>query len=355
MGKYDKIFNSTKTTKEKLTAQEAVAAIGVVTSAADSSLEEVDADYIADILWEFLEVFEEYSDDQMLELLDKLIAIAEEDGVGALFNAAKSSLSEDFALDAYAAGVSLLVDEEEMVIPKGKMNLLKKLQEALGIEDDEAKEVRDEVIAAFEEEEEELDDDEFLDDDEELGFDAGSEPQMYESPGKNFVVPIPVDTQRGGRVQAQEGLVSFSDDFGTLLRIDYFRLTPQQKKEIESVGHDKYLRSLLVEKYIPQEIVANLPEAQVKHTEYIEDALDGAYFVLVDMPEGSSVPKTGNNGTASRLNAYRGLLGFTSGNFLYVVSSQRSFFDGETPGSIEDESERIEESLLNFVDTIEFT
>lgn len=109
MGKYDKIFNSTKTTKEKLTAQEAVAAIGVVTSAADSSLDEVDPDYIADILWEFLEVFEEYSDDQMLELLDKLIAIAEEDSVGALFNAAKSSLSEDLTLDAYAAGLAFLL------------------------------------------------------------------------------------------------------------------------------------------------------------------------------------------------------------------------------------------------------
>jgi hypothetical protein len=351
MGKYDKIFNSTKTTKEKLTAQEAVAAIGVVTSAADSSLDEVDPDYIADILWEFLEVFEEYSDDQMLELLDKLMAIAEEDGVGALFNAAKSSLSEDFALDAYAAGVSLLVDEEEMVIPKGKMNLLKKLQEALGIEDDEATEVKAEVLAAFEEEE--LDeDDEFLDD--EPGFEE-SELQMYESPAKNFVVPIPVDTQQGGRVQAQEGLVSFSDDFGTLLRIDYFRLTSQQKTILESEGHEEFLRSLLLEQYVPQGIVVNLPEATVKHTKYIEDALDGAYFVLVDMPEGSNLPKTGNNGTANRLDAYRGLLGFTSGNFLYIVSSQRSFFDGETPGSIEDESARIEESLLNFVDTIEFT
>ncbi|GAA6619089.1 tellurite resistance TerB family protein [Scytonema sp. NUACC26] len=352
MGKYDKIFNSTKTTKEKLTAQEAVAAIGVVTSAADSSLDEVDPDYIADILWEFLEVFEEYSDDQMLDLLDKLMAIAEEDGVGALFNAAKSSLSEDFALDAYAAGVSLLVDEEEMIIPKGKMNLLKKLQEALGIEDDEATEVKAEVLAAFAEEELEDDDDEFLDD--EPGFEE-SELQMYESPTKNFVVPIPVDTQRGGRVQAQEGLVSFSDDFGTLLRIDYFRLTPQQKKELASVGHEEFLRSLLLEQYVPQGIVVNLPEAQVKHTKYIEDALDGAYFVLVDMPEGSNLPKTGNNGTASRLDAYRGLLGFISGHFLYIVSSQRSFFDGETPGSIEDESVRIEESLLNFVDTIEFT
>lgn len=117
------------------------------------------------------------------------------------------------------------------MIPKGKMNLLKKLQEALEIKDDEAKEVRDEVIAAFEDVEEELEDEEFLDDDA-PGFDEGSEPQMYESPGKNFVVPIPVDTQRGGRVQAQEGLVSFSDDFGTLLRIDYFRLTSQQKRKL---------------------------------------------------------------------------------------------------------------------------
>ncbi|BAZ25169.1 hypothetical protein NIES4073_60730 [Kalymmatonema gypsitolerans NIES-4073] len=349
MGKYDKIFSSGKTSKESLSPQEAVAAIAVVTAAADSSLEEVDAEFLADTLWG-LEVFEEYSDDELLETLDKVIAIAEEDGLGALYNAANNVLTEDLLLDAYAAGVSVLVDEDEVRIPKGKTALLKKLQEALGIDDEEAKDIVDEVIAAFEEVE-----DEFAEDEDQTLLQEGSSANVYDSPSGNFTVLIPVDVQQGGRVQTQEGLVNFSDDYGTLLRIDYSPISSQQAEEIDSVGQEEYLRSLLLNKYVPQTIVANLPDAQIKHTEYLEDTLEGAYFVLVDMPEGSKISKTGNNGTATKLNAYRGLLSFIYGDFLYVVSHQRSFLDGEKPGSIEEEAEGIKDNLLNFVDTIDFT
>jgi hypothetical protein len=350
MGKYDKIFSSGKTSKQSLSPQEAVAAIAVVTAGADSSLEEVDAEFLADTLWG-LEVFEEYSDDELLETLDKVIAIAEEDGLGALYNAANNALTEDLLLDAYAAGVSVLVDEDEVRIPKGKTALLKKLQEALRIDDEEAKEIVDEVIAAFEE----VEDEDFAEDEDETLLQEGSSANVYDSPSGNFTVLIPVDVQQGGRVQTQEGLVNFSDDYGTLLRIDYSPISSQQAEEIDSVGQEEYLRSLLLNKYVPQTIVANLPDAQIKHTEYLEDALEGAYFVLVDMPEGSKISKTGNNGTATKLNAYRGLLSFIYGDFLYVVSHQRSFLDGEKPGSIEEEAEGIKQNVLNFVDTIEFT
>ncbi|MBW4632785.1 MAG: hypothetical protein KME30_13090 [Iphinoe sp. HA4291-MV1] len=350
MSKYDKFFNSDKTLEESISPEEAVAAIAVVTAAADSSLEEVDADLLTDILWG-LEVYEEYSDDELLEILDNVIAIAEEDGIGALFNTAKDSLTDDLLLDAYAAGVSVLVDEDELRIPRGKTTLLKKLQEALGIDDEEAKEVIDEVIAAFEE----VEDEDFVEDEDETGLEEDSNPNLYESPSGNFIVPIPVDAQQGGRIQAQEGLVNFSDDFGTLLRIDYFPISSKQTEEIDSVGQEEYLRSLLLNKYVPQTIVANLPDAQIKYTEYLEDILEGAYFVFVDMPEGSTITKTGNNGNATKLNAYRGLLAFVYGNFLYVVSGQRSFFNGEKPDSLEEEAEGIKLNLLNFVHTIEFT
>ncbi|ARV62503.1 hypothetical protein BZZ01_31195 [Nostocales cyanobacterium HT-58-2] len=349
MGKYDKIFNSKKTSEASLSPEEAVAAIAVVTAVADSSLEEVDADFLADILWG-LEVFEDYSDDELSEIVDKVIAIAEEDGIGALFNTANDAVTDDLILDAYAAGVSVLVDEDELRIPKSKTALLKKLQEVLELEDEEAKEVIDEVIAAFAEAE-----DEDFEDVDEIELEEDSSLNIYESPSGNFTVSIPVDIREGGRIQTQDGLVNFSDDSGTLLRIDYYPISSGKAEEIDSVGQEEYLRSLLLNKYVPQTIVANLPDAQVKYTEYLEDILEGAYFVLVDMPEVSTTSKTGNNGTATKLKAYRGLLAFNYGDFLYVVSNQRSFFDGEKPGSVEEEVERIKQNLLNFVDTIEFT
>ncbi|MEH2373748.1 hypothetical protein [Nostoc sp.] len=349
MTKYDKVFNSPKTSEESLSAEEAVAAIATVTAIADSSIEDVDAESLAGILWEF-EVFEEYSEDEITEIVDRLIGIAEEEGIGPLFNVAKVSLSDELVLDGFAAGVIVLLDDE-LAIPKSKQAYLKKLQAALELEDEEAEEIIKEVIAAFKEAEEEEDAD---DEDETVVIEDFTE-QIYQSPLGNFTVTIPVDPQQGGRIQSQEGVVGFSDDIGTLLRIDYYPFPLEQLEELESVGQEEYLQTILVDKYVPQAIFTNVPDASVEYSEYLEDILRGAYYVLIDMPKGSTISKQENNGTAIRLDAYRGLLTFVSGEFLYIVSSQHSFIDGETPDSVEEEAEDIKESILEFVETIEFT
>ncbi|MEH1823318.1 MAG: hypothetical protein V7L31_30320 [Nostoc sp.] len=351
MTKYDKVFNSPKTSEESLSPEEAVAAIATVTAIADSVIDEVDAESLAGILWEF-EVFEEYSEDEITEIVDRLISIAEEEGIGPLFNVAKVSLSDELVLDGFAAGVIVLLDDE-LAIPKPKQAYLKKLQAALELEDEEAEEIIKEVIAAFKEAEDEeyADDDE--DDDETVVIEDFSE-QAYQSPLGNFTVPIPVDPQQGGRIQSQEGVVGFSDDIGTLLRIDYYPFPLEQLEELEAVGQEEYLQTILVDKYVPQAIFANVPDASVEYTEYLENTLRGAYYVLIDMPKGSTISKQENNGTAIRLDAYRGLLTFIRGEFLYIVSSQHSFINGETPDSVEEEAEDIKESILEFVETIEF-
>ena len=348
MTKYDKVFNSPKTSEESLSPEEAVAAIATVTAIADSLIEDVDAESLAGILWEF-EVFEEYSEDEIVEIVDRLISIAEEEGIGPLFNTAKISLSDELVLDGFAAGVIVLLDDD-LAIPKPKQAYLKKLQAALELEDEEAEEIIKEVIAAFKEAEEEYTEDE----DETVVIEDFSE-QTYQSPLGNFTVPIPVDPQQGGRIQSQEGVVGFSDDIGTLLRIDYYPFPLEQLEELESVGQEEYLETILVDKYVPQAIFANVPDASVEYTEYLKDTLRGAYYVLIDMPKGSTISKQENNGTAMRLDAYRGLLTFISGEFLYIVSSQHSFINGETPDSLEEEAEDIKESILEFVETIEFT
>ncbi|MEH2205779.1 MAG: hypothetical protein V7K53_17160 [Nostoc sp.] len=348
MTKYDKVFNSPKTSEESLSPEEAVAAIATVTAIADSFIEEVDAESLAGILWEF-EVFEEYSEDEIAEIVDRLISIAEEEGIGPLFNAAKVSLSDELVLDGFAAGVIVLLDDN-LAIPKPKQAYLKKLQAALELEDEEAEEIIKEVIAAFKEAE----DEEYTDDEDETVVIEDFSEQTYQSPLGNFTVPIPVDPQQGGRIQSQEGVVGFSDDIGTLLRIDYYPFPLEQLEELESVGQEEYLQTILVDKYVPQAIFANVPDASVEYTEYLENTLRGAYYVLIDMPKGSTISKQENNGTAIRLDAYRGLLAFISGEFLYIVSSQHSFINGETPDSVEEEAEDIKESIVEFVETIEF-
>jgi hypothetical protein len=350
MTKYDKVFNSQKTISATLTPEEAVAAIAVVIAVADASIEEIDPEGLAGILWEF-EVFEEYSEDEIIEIVDKLMGIAETEGIGPLFNTANESLTEELVLDGFAAGVVALLDEEEFIIPQNKQPFLKQLQAALELEDEEADEIVKEIIAAFQAAENE----EYLDDENgTITVDEYTE-DVYESPLGNFTVPIPVDPQQGGKVQTQEGVVGFSDDFGTLLRIDYYPIPPEQLEELESQGQEEYLQTILVEKYVPQAIFTNVANAQVKYSEYLEDIFEGAYYALVDLPQGSTISQQENNGTATRLDAYRGLLAFINGEFLYIVSNQRNFLNGETPTTIDEEAEYVKDNILSFVETIEFS
>jgi hypothetical protein len=345
MGKYDKIFNSDDISQEVLSPEEAVAAIAVVIAVADLGLENVDIEMLVDILWGF-EVFEDYDDNALSEIVSKLITIAETDGNGALFNAASEFLTDELVLDGFAAGASVLVSEDDIAIPKAKMPLLKQLQSALEVEDEEANEVVDEVLTAFEEVDEDI-----LGNGTDVYFDEDT----YESPEGNFTVAIPVTPDAGGKIQSSEGIVGFSDEYGTLLRIDYYLIPPEQRSEIDIVGRQQYFESILLDKYIPQAIVANLPTSSVEYTEFLASEMQGAYFALVNMPGGSTISKQENNGHPQRLNAYRGIIAFQQQDYIYIVTSQRCFFNGEEPETTETEAERIKANILAFIDTIEFT
>ncbi|MBD2292396.1 hypothetical protein H6G06_02585 [Anabaena sphaerica FACHB-251] len=351
MTKYDKIFKSQKISEESLSPEEAVAAIAVITAIVDSSVEDLDTESLADILWEF-EVFDEYSEEEMLETVDRLVAIVEDEGLGALFNTAHASLTDEIVLDAFAAGVIMLLDDETLTIPKQKQPYIKQLQQALELEDIEAEEIIKEVIAAIEEAEQA---EEYADTEQDAVILDEFGQQIYQSPLGNFIVPIPVTTEQGGKIQSQEGIVGFSDDVGTLLRIDYYPLPPEYLETMESQGQETYLHSILIEKYLPQAIFAHVEGAEIKYTEYLQDTLKGYYYVLVDMPKGSTISKQENNGNAIRLDAYRGLLAFINGEFLYIVSSQRTFFSDDIPGSILEEAEDIKQNILEFVETMEFS
>jgi hypothetical protein len=349
MTRYDKIFKSKEISKESLNPEEAVAAIAVITAIVDSSIEDLDAESLTDILWEF-EVFDEYSEEEMTETVDRLVAIAQDEGLGPLFNTAYASLTDEIVLDGFAAGVIMLLDDQDLTIPIQKQPYIKQLQQALELEDEEAEEIIKEVIAAIEEAE----NDEYTTVESEPVIFNDFGQQIYNSPLDNFTVPIPVNPEQGGRIQSQEGIVGFSDDVGTLLRIDYYPLPPEYLEEMQFQGKEKYFHSIIIDKYVPQAIFANVQGAEIKYTEYLEDILNGYYYVLVDMPKGSTISKQENNGSAIRLDAYRGLLAFIKGEFLYIVSSQRSFFEGNIPASVKQEAEEIKQDILEFVETIEF-
>ncbi|EFA71330.1 hypothetical protein [Cylindrospermopsis raciborskii] len=349
MTKYDKIFSSSAFTTESLNSEEAVAAIAIISAAVDCTIEDIDTESLADILLEF-QVFDGYSQEEILEMVNRLVIIAQEEGLGSLFNTANTSLKSDIVLDAFAAGVVMLLEEESMTIPKEKQSYIKQLQQALELQDIEAEEVIREVIAVIEDPQE-LKQPEIIVD--ELGQ------EIYQSPSNNFRVVVPVTSEQGGKIVSQQGMVGFSDSGGTFIRIDYYPLTKEHLETMEEQGQETYLHSVLIERYLPQAILKNILGAEIKYTEYLQDSLlqdtlSSYYYVLVDMPKGSSISQRENNGKPTRLDAYRGLLTFTNGNFLYIVSSQRTFFTGDLRGSILDEAEDMKQNILEFIETMDF-
>ncbi|MEO6863386.1 MAG: tellurite resistance TerB family protein [Microcoleus sp.] len=334
MGKFDKIFNSEDKSEASFTPEESVAAVALV--AAEVNSPDADADILESILWDS-EIFAEYSEDNMSAMFHKLAGIIAQDGLGALFNTAWESMPDELVLDTFAITAALFVADGE--VSQKHLAFLQEFQQVLGVEDEEAEEIIEDVVAAYSEVEAEEPD---------VDLDG----PLYVSPEGNFSVPIPVDEQRGGRIDEEEGCVTFSDDFGVLLKIDYFPIAGELEAEIESVGEEAYLKSFL-NNFIDGAILPKFVNSKLLHTEYLED--EEAYFAVVDLPGGATLSVQENDGPVTRLDAYRGLMAFIADDFCYTVSCQRIYQNKEELGSLESEVEGIMNKIFEFIETVEFS
>lgn len=151
MNKYENILNNSEEfTDVKLTPSEGIAAIAVIALMADNPDGEVDPDFLINILTSF-ELFDEYAEEELLATIDKLSEIVDEDGLGALFNAADDieAISDDLVPDAFAIAVATLIDEDKLEIPTAKKAFLKELQTALDVDDEEANAIINDVVATL--------------------------------------------------------------------------------------------------------------------------------------------------------------------------------------------------------------
>lgn len=148
MLKYETILNnSDEFTDVKLTPAEGIAAIAVIALLADRPDAEIPAEDLVDILEDF-EIFDDYTENDLLAVIDKLMEIVDQEGLGALFNAADDVevISDELVLSAYAMAVATLIDENNLVIPPTKLAFLQELQIALDVDNEEAAEVLEDVV-----------------------------------------------------------------------------------------------------------------------------------------------------------------------------------------------------------------
>jgi hypothetical protein len=151
MPKYDSIFNSEEYTEEPLNEAEGLASIVLIAALSENPKELVAPDLFLDILADF-DLYVDYSEEDLLSMVDRLIAISTDHGLGALFNAADEAIPDDLVPDAYAAAILVKMNPDTGEIPAGAQVFLKELQTVMDIDDEEAAEVVAEVQKSFEQE-----------------------------------------------------------------------------------------------------------------------------------------------------------------------------------------------------------
>jgi hypothetical protein len=148
MGKYDSIFNAEEYAEIQLNEGEGLAAIVVIAALADNPQEMVDPDFFLDTL-SYFNLFAESSEEEMLEMVDRLIAIATEEGMGVLFNAADEAIPDELIPDAYAAAIFARLEPSTGEVSSDGQLFLKELGDVLDIDDEEAVSIMMDVKQAF--------------------------------------------------------------------------------------------------------------------------------------------------------------------------------------------------------------
>lgn len=133
MGLFDKF--SSKDENVKLSKEEAFSAVSLVSVAADGVITEEEARGLFVQLYR-MKMFSGYNDNQMSSMFNKLINIIKKKGMDALVVMAKESLPEDMKATAFAVATDLALADGE--IAEEEKMLLTKIQQSLGIPEDEA-------------------------------------------------------------------------------------------------------------------------------------------------------------------------------------------------------------------------
>jgi hypothetical protein len=149
MAKYDSIFNAEDYAEKPLNEAEGLAAMVLIAALADNPKELVSPDLFLDILADF-DLYVDYSDEDLLSMVDRLTTIVDDEGLGALFNAADEAIPDDLVPDAYAAAILTRMDPDTGKISADRQVFLTELQAVLDIDDAEAAEVMAEIQKAFE-------------------------------------------------------------------------------------------------------------------------------------------------------------------------------------------------------------
>ena len=143
MGNNEEVLETETDSLAALSSEAPVAAIVFVATFSDSEVTDEELEIFNDIMLN-LELYENYSDEKLQAMVDKFSDIYDTDGIEVLFNLAVESISEDWVETAFEAAVEVVILDG--IIPCAAEGFISNLQQALGIDDQVAQEIINDLM-----------------------------------------------------------------------------------------------------------------------------------------------------------------------------------------------------------------
>lgn len=145
--KYQEIFDVEITSKQKLSPEEAVAAIVMVAVYANGQPSKEENEEAINII-NTQDIFESYSVDEFEKMLNKITRMLNDEGIGVLFKTAVESVDDLGEVAFQSVAEMMLIDQK---IEHDEESFLSQLASALDISEDVAQDMIDELIDEEEE------------------------------------------------------------------------------------------------------------------------------------------------------------------------------------------------------------
>lgn len=148
-----KFYGSRRNTQVTLEPELAIAIIGITSSIADGDGLGHKEDYVLGEMLCSMAGFEEYSEQDYVELHNRAVEILQQEGIDEAFNLAIACLpNQDYKEAAYVTALVVIACDGD--VPDEEAEFLANLQDALNISNKRAEEIFEEVYGEEEEEEE---------------------------------------------------------------------------------------------------------------------------------------------------------------------------------------------------------
>ena len=160
------------------------------------------------------------------------------------------------------------------------------------------------------------------------GCQSGVPKGTYESKLGNFTCTVPDLLRPGEKMVEKNGpdwtFVSFTDDWGTLLRIESWAISPEAHALLAQPSRDPHdiLQTLFHKEIMPKELLAASKDTAVLESHFVNTAAGTAFFVVVNIPQGSTWTASRNGGPYQHDDSLRGLMIFRQHDYLYLVMDQ---------------------------------